>query len=220
MFSGWLGYSIRRGLLDADLEAVSPHIRGNVLEVGCGALGRRGHYVPPTDNVNRWIYADMRSEVIPTVVADVQQLPFQNQCFDVVLCLEVLEYVPSPAAALDELNRVLKPDGTLILSTPFLHRSDTDNDNWRFTQNGLQRLLKGAGFQIEDMKQQGAALATAVNILKFSVYSMSSNSGRKLVGAVSYFPLMSLFKMDVYVAKRLPILKNFSTGFLAVAGKV
>lgn len=49
---------------------------------------------------------------------DINQLSFDNDTFDVVICLETIEHVPHPDKALHELTRVLKPDGILIISTP------------------------------------------------------------------------------------------------------
>ncbi|MCA9947237.1 MAG: class I SAM-dependent methyltransferase, partial [Anaerolineales bacterium] len=47
-------------------------------------------------------------------VAD--QLPFANNQFDLVTCLEALEFFPSDTAALQEMIRVLKPGGTLLVT--------------------------------------------------------------------------------------------------------
>jgi len=47
-----------------------------------------------------------------------EELPFDNDLFDVVICTEVIEHLLDPAKALSEFNRVLKYDGSLIISTP------------------------------------------------------------------------------------------------------
>ena len=47
-------------------------------------------------------------------VAD--KLPFANDQFDLVTCLEALEFFPSDTAALQEMVRVLKPGGTLLVT--------------------------------------------------------------------------------------------------------
>ena len=49
---------------------------------------------------------------------DIHNLPFNDESFDCVVCTEVLEHVYSPYKALDEIHRILKPKGSLILSVP------------------------------------------------------------------------------------------------------
>jgi O-antigen biosynthesis protein len=51
-------------------------------------------------------------------VADARDLPFANEAFDVVVCFEVIEHVEDPEAILDELRRVLRPDGLVAVSSP------------------------------------------------------------------------------------------------------
>jgi ubiquinone/menaquinone biosynthesis C-methylase UbiE len=53
---------------------------------------------------------------ITWVQHDAQQLPFDNDHFDVVICLESIEFFPRPTDAVREMVRVLKPGGLLLLS--------------------------------------------------------------------------------------------------------
>ena len=50
--------------------------------------------------------------------ADVTRLPFPEDCFDLVVCSEVLEHIPDHARAIDEIIRVLKPGKPLVVSVP------------------------------------------------------------------------------------------------------
>jgi SAM-dependent methyltransferase len=52
------------------------------------------------------------------VAADITQLPFDDDTFDVILCSHVLEHVPGEAAALGEIRRVMKPGGWAALMVP------------------------------------------------------------------------------------------------------
>jgi len=52
------------------------------------------------------------------VVADICDLPFQNNEFDLILCNHVLEHIPDDLSAMNELYRVLKKGGTLIAQVP------------------------------------------------------------------------------------------------------
>ncbi len=47
-----------------------------------------------------------------------EPLPFADESFDLVWCTEVLEHIVNPPVTLAEINRVLKPGGQLLLSTP------------------------------------------------------------------------------------------------------
>jgi len=53
------------------------------------------------------------------IVSDIISIPLADESFDIILCSEVLEHVPDPCLALNELERLLKPNGTLILTAPF-----------------------------------------------------------------------------------------------------
>lgn len=53
------------------------------------------------------------------LVCDITAIPEPDQSFDVILCSEVFEHLTEPQLALDELARLLKPGGKLILTAPF-----------------------------------------------------------------------------------------------------
>lgn len=53
------------------------------------------------------------------IISDSACLPFATGSFGAILCTEVLEHVPDPVRVLEELVRVLKPGGKLLLTSPF-----------------------------------------------------------------------------------------------------
>lgn len=64
------------------------------------------------------------------VKADICNLPFENDAYDVILCNHVLEHIPDDTKAMQELYRVLKPGGMAILQIPQdLSREKTFEDN-------------------------------------------------------------------------------------------
>lgn len=64
------------------------------------------------------------------VKADICNLPFQDNQYDVILCNHVLEHIPDDTKAMQELYRVLKPGGMAILQIPQdLKRAVTYSDN-------------------------------------------------------------------------------------------
>jgi len=67
---------------------------------------------------------------IADVKADICNLPFQNESYDVIFCNHVLEHIPDDTKAMQELYRVLKPGGMAILQIPQdLNRDITFEDN-------------------------------------------------------------------------------------------
>jgi len=55
---------------------------------------------------------------IPFLLADGQRLPFKNEVFDVIFCIDAFEHFPSQKKAAKEFKRVLKKNGTVFLSVP------------------------------------------------------------------------------------------------------
>lgn len=66
-----------------------------------------------------------------------------QQSFDVIVCTEVLEHTLNPFLAIDEIHRLLKKNGLLLMTTPFNFRIHGPlPDCWRFTEHGIRALLK------------------------------------------------------------------------------
>jgi len=61
---------------------------------------------------------------IALIQADVRKMPFKSSCFDRVICTEVLEHLPDAFRAIEELNRVGRVDGTVVVAVP-THFSET-----------------------------------------------------------------------------------------------
>jgi SAM-dependent methyltransferase len=73
------------------------------------------------------------------------------QSFDYVVCTEVLEHTLQPWRAVEEMHRILRPAGTVIITVPFnFYIHPPYPDYWRFTSFGLEALLadKFEGLQI------------------------------------------------------------------------
>ena len=52
------------------------------------------------------------------IVSDITNIPVLDRTMNVILCTEVLEHVPDPIAAINEMNRILEPGGLIILTAP------------------------------------------------------------------------------------------------------
>lgn len=68
---------------------------------------------------------------------------FADKTFDAILCTEVLEHLHSPHRAIEEMYRVLKPGGSVILTTRFIFPlHNIPGDYFRYTRYGLEYLFR------------------------------------------------------------------------------
>ncbi|MBI4620205.1 MAG: class I SAM-dependent methyltransferase [Desulfobacterales bacterium] len=104
---------------------------GRVLDVGCGPaifiheLLERGCQVWGVDISHKMIEHAKKilgenelTAKVEFLVGDTEHLSFPNNFFDCVLCVGVLEYIDNEKKSLEEISRVLKPGGELILTVP------------------------------------------------------------------------------------------------------
>ena len=83
---------------------------------------------------------------VNTLYASALELPIEDNCVDVVLCLDLLEHVKEGDALINEISRGLKKDGKVILTTPmqngvsfpFLSKQkiETINKSWGHIRKG------------------------------------------------------------------------------------
>lgn len=126
---------IPRTRIDAFLRAHASDKK--TLDIGSGH-GPYARYFPHRVSV------DIELETGVDVVADAHDLSyFSDGSFDTVLATEVLEHLHTPQRAIDEMYRMLKPGGSVILTTRFIFPlHNIPGDYWRFTRYGLTHLFR------------------------------------------------------------------------------
>jgi SAM-dependent methyltransferase len=86
------------------------------------AIGSDINYEDLVEARNRLTYEEKLGEqgggVWGTIVADINNLPFKPDSFDLVICSEVLEHISDQYMAVHEITRVLKPEKDLVVSVP------------------------------------------------------------------------------------------------------
>jgi len=114
---------------DFILKQISDYAKGNkinILDIGCGVgnltypLAKLGHEVVGIDNDEGLIIQCIGNNHYQNaffLVRDAQKLDGFGQ-FDVVICIEVLEHTANPKQVVEGINKVLKPNGILILTVP------------------------------------------------------------------------------------------------------
>jgi len=134
----------------------APLLAGRILDAGSG----HGAWAYVLRERGTVMTVDLAATGRPDAVANLKTLPFSDAAFDAVFCSQVLEHEREPAAALAEFRRVLKGDGTLVLTAPHLSRlHDAPHDYYRFTAYGLRALAEDAAFAVEKVVPAGGLLS-------------------------------------------------------------
>ena len=126
------------GLRDAIAELPSPI--DDVLDVWCGSRPY-DDLLPPGA---RCVGLDVEGN--PYGVADVVSddfLPFPDESFDLVTCVQAFHYMDDPGRAIAEIARVLRPGGSALVSSVFGYEYDRRHFEARYTEQELRALFAG-----------------------------------------------------------------------------
>lgn len=148
----WLVLGKRRQIFQNWLERL--HAHGLVvLDIG----GRIQPYRPLLqDRVRGYIAVDLLRTPLVNIVGRAEHLPLAGSHFDLVICTQVLQYIPEPSRVIAEIHRVLRPGGSLLLSVPSACPRDADHECWRFLPSALRQLL--AGFEQVEIVAEGGSI--------------------------------------------------------------
>jgi 2-polyprenyl-3-methyl-5-hydroxy-6-metoxy-1,4-benzoquinol methylase len=126
-----------------------------VLDFGCGTgtmaqhLGRYGSVEAIDADPDAVAFCRQRGLSRVTHLS-AGTVPFDDEHFDVVTALDVLEHIEDDSATLTELRRVLRPNGTLLCTVPAFWGSQDEISHHfrRYVRSDLTRRLQGAGFRV------------------------------------------------------------------------
>ena len=157
-----LDYLVLTDLRDL-VERLAARARGRLFDYGCGAAPYRSYFrecseyigadVTPGPHIDRLLGAD-------GLTAE------PDASYDVVLSTQVLEHVQYPEDYLRECHRILRPGGTLMLSTHgMVQEHGCPFDFFRWTSRGLETLVTEGGFEVKESVKFTTEIRGVVQLL-------------------------------------------------------
>ena len=135
-------------IFQIDVYAALERVRGSKEILGLNLGSGTSNFGDDIINIDFFKYKNV------DLVADITKLPLAGNQFDIAILTEVIEHLPHPEIVIKEVSRVLKKNGFILITSPFMigfHGSP--NDFQRFTIPGLKLLLED--FEILETKSYG-----------------------------------------------------------------
>jgi SAM-dependent methyltransferase len=211
----WATY--RRKKLDKLQERYKNLYCGIVLDIG----GRdRGKFKKPRDKVKKWIFADIEKKHNPDLVLDVANMgDVKNKSIDIINAIELFEHVEQIDKGLDECYRVLKNEGKLIISVPFLYQIHADPyDFQRWTETKWRKELTNRNFKIENFEVMGRFFTVYCGMIKELIESFPKIFKYPLrIGYPFLDTLVRLDEKKIIIENK--ILNKYHGGYFIIAKK-
>lgn len=203
-------------------NAIKKHAKGDVLDIGGWDFYLKVKSL--NINYNSWTTLEMEEKRLIDIVdekfkvvhGDGCSTSFESSSFDFILCLQVLEHVFDPLKMVNEIKRILKPNGYavfLIPQTSMLHLAP--DHYYNFTKYWIKEAMNNAGLKIVEYKPLGGFWTTIASRLvyfipqSFRFGGMSSAEDKRNIFYYLLYPFMI-----IYILINIPICMFLSLGDL------
>jgi ubiquinone/menaquinone biosynthesis C-methylase UbiE len=205
--------TFRRYYLDKFLFNV--FFKGKILDIGGKKDNKRGLFRPPLDKVDSWEYLNIDETTNPDYSCSADDIPVDDETFDMVMLAEVIEHLEKPAEVLNECSRVLKKDGKLIATIPFMYALHADPyDFQRWTDVKIRLELEKIGFQNIQIEAMGSVFAVIYDLLHVSLNMESKNRDAIKNKIIRKFIMPVLSKIFLWLDRKYMYKsKSITTGY-------
>ena len=192
-------YYFSRISLYKAIKSASGNLDGSLLDIGCGNKPYEQLF-----NVESYIGVELdtvenRTNKKADYFYDGLTLPFSSDSFDSIICNQVFEHVFNPDQFLQEIFRVTKPGGKIILTAPFIwDEHEQPYDFARYTSYGLNFLLKKYGFEVITFKKTLSDASLFFQLINVYLYKVTLTKNKYfnlsfMVFLHSFFNVIGLF---------------------------
>jgi len=159
-------------LRDATLNTINKLTADNknllLVDFGCGDMPYRSVIEP---HVGKYLGVDLQLNPKAEHHIDFDsKTTLPDNYADIVLSNQVLEHVDSPSGYLKEALRILKPGGSIILTTHgYWYYHPTPNDYWRWTSAGLRKTVEDEGYEVKSFHGIMGLAASGLQLLQDAI---------------------------------------------------
>lgn len=208
---------------DKWLLEYSIHYKGTLVDLGCGTAPYKEFFLHYADKYIGVDWTNTLHSSKADVISDLnEKINLEDNFADTIVSLSVMEHLCEPQIFLNESYRILKQDGTIILSIPWMWRiHEAPYDYFRYTPFGLKYIFEKAGYKnIHIQPTTGFFTMWFLKMNYFSLRWIKGSYFRKKLTKILLTPFW-------YIAQKLaPYLDNMhrgwsleSAGFFIVAKK-
>ena len=140
----WVLYNIG----DQYLEKYSIHIRGHLIDLGCGEAPFKEYFLQFADSYTGIDWSNTAHNSKADIVSNLnEKIELSDNTADTIVSLSVMEHLCEPQIFLNESYRILKGGGEMVLQVPWQwHIHEAPHDYFRYTPYGLNYMFEKAGF--------------------------------------------------------------------------
>lgn len=200
----------------AAMRSASVHARGLMIDVGCGLKPYRDLLAR---NVTRYIGVDIDcgGTKAADVCGDSLALPIKRAVADTVISNQTIEHVRSPERFMQEVARILKPDGVAIITAPqvwCLH--EKPHDYYRFTRYALELLCATNDLEIIELRERYGAFAVIGQMFSLMIHLRQKEVRWRILLAR---PLTAVIQAFFHLLDMLFYDPDLTLGYVLVARK-
>jgi len=159
-----------------------PHIKGRVLDLGAGSAKYKEMILK---KALEYRSCDAVKNKNIDDICDVLNLPYPQESFDTIISTQVMEHVKNPFKMAEQIFKVLKPGGKVIVTAPFLIPMHSDPDDYfRFTASGLSEIFKQSSFTIIESGCYGGFFMVLSEMIHFSLFNPYNGKSSRLMSFI------------------------------------
>ena len=159
-----------------------------------------------------------------TICANVENMPLPTASFDKALAIDIIEHVENPRVVLQEIRRLLKSDGRLLITFPAMHDRYTDMANLIRKVFGRPLCLANRSFNSwdPDSHNQDFPVKEWIRLVKSEGFLLFQSRATTMFPPLHFWGIPKFWftnklvnRIDGFFCK-LPIIKNFGSAVMAV----